>query len=214
MSIINKNWEKGFFSLKIIQIKGAFVLLMLKRIVVILCIPVVAMLSSCSQEEKKMGWEGVWKRTVMVPRNIQGRCVEETLSLYNREWKLTAVVHATYACNQPFVEMIYAGTFTKVKIRRDTDDRDIRLQVQDIHLVAMSDIGKAGKVALSDTTVENLSDKYVPEKYRTFEHFLYLSRNGQTMESKLYPPVQQMAIPLYPAKKRPEPYRKVTDLVK
>lgn len=181
--------------------------------ILLLVIVLSAALSGCGGDEvKALAWEGNWKRTVLVPAGVEGRCVDEILELHNREWKLTAVIHSTYECHQPFLEMVFEGVVDQVKVQRDTHDRVARLQVSDIRMVGMSDIGNSGKVALSGSMVEVMSEKYVPEKFRFFEQVIRVSDDGSVMDSSFFPAVQEMAIPLYPEEEEPVPYHRVVDM--
>lgn len=167
------------------------------------------LLGSCGHDEAAARWDGQWQRTVLVPKDVQGRCVDETLTISNKRWQLDTVVHATFECNQPFLEIAYEGEIPEVRIKRGSDDRDVRLQVSDIHLVAMFDIGKTGKNAVSGSMIDTLSEKYVPEKYQAYEQEIYLSTDGNSMESTVYHPVLDLAIPLYPDDAKAAAYQRV-----
>lgn len=156
-----------------------------------------------------MAWDGKWQRTITVPKDIQGRCVDETLTIHDKDWHLKIVVHATFECMQPFLELGYAGNIQEIKIKRDTDDKDIRFQVSKIHLVEMADVSGTKRTPLSESTVEELSVKYVPLKYQFFEQKSYLSADGNSLQSVVYRPVLDLAIPLYPEGTLAEDYQRI-----
>jgi hypothetical protein len=167
------------------------------------------LLTSCEKDEIDASWDGQWQRTIKVPENIQGRCVDETLTIEEKIWHLNAIVHSTFECNQPFLELSYEGLIQEIKIKRETNDRDVRFQVSDIHLAAMFDIGDSGKKALSESMIKTLSDKYVPKEHQFFEHKVYLSKDGNSMKSYAFKPLLDLAIPLYPENRPMASYRRV-----
>jgi hypothetical protein len=167
------------------------------------------LLTACAKEEAPMAWDGQWQRTITVPKDIQGRCVDETLTIHNKDWHLKVIVHSTFNCDQPFLELGYAGSIQEIKIKRNTDDRDIRLQVSKIHLAEMADVAGETRTPLSPSTVEKLSEKYVPAKYQFFEQKAYLSEDNKSLDSAIYQPVIELAIPLYPEGTKPARYERV-----
>lgn len=166
------------------------------------------LLAACKSEETNLVWDGEWERTIHVPEGLQGRCVSERLTLEGKSWMLLAIVHSTYECNQPFLELLYEGTLKEVKIKRNSDDRDIRFQVHDIHLAGMVDVAGSSRAALSESAVENLSSKYVPEKFQFFEQKSYLEAGEMEMNSDIYKPVIDFAIPGYPEPVQPLNYKR------
>lgn len=166
------------------------------------------LLAACGKDVPST-WDGQWQRTINVPKDIQGRCVDETLSIDSKEWNLKIVVHSTFKCDQPFLEFAYAGSIKEVKIKRGTEDKDIRLQVSKIHLVEMVDVSNTRRTPLSKSTVAGLSEKYVPEKHQFFEQKLLLSEDGKSMESVVFQPVLDVAIPLYPEGTKTSSYRRI-----
>jgi hypothetical protein len=167
------------------------------------------LLTACAKDEAPMAWDGKWQRTITVPKDIQGRCVDETLTIHDKEWFLKIVVHATFECGQPFLELGYAGNIQEIKIKRNTDDKDIRLQVSQIHLAEMADVSGKVRTPLSKSTVAGLSEKYVPLKYQFFEQKVYLSADGKSLQSDVYRPVVDLAIPLYPEGTKVSSYQRV-----
>ncbi len=171
-------------------------------------------LTACEKVEAPMAWDGQWQRTISVPNDIQGRCVDEVLSIHDKDWHLKIIVHSTFKCDQPFLELAYAGNIQEVQIKRNTEDKDIRLQVSKIHLVEMADLSGKVRTPLTKSTVAGLSKKYVPRKYEFFEQNTYLSEDGETMQSLIYQPVIDLAMPEYPEGSIPESYQRVNKALK
>lgn len=160
----------------------------------------ISVLSGCGQTDMELFWDGQWSRTITVPKKVQGRCFEERLTILGKQWQLDARVHSTFACDQPFLELTYKGTLDEVVIKRNTDDRDVRFQVKDLHLSAMVDVAGDQRDALSEAAVKKLSEKYVPEAFQTFEQKVWFNKNKTTMRSNIYQPILDLAIPAYPKK--------------
>lgn len=166
------------------------------------------LLSACAKQRVDLFWDGQWTRTVTVPKRVQGRCFEETLTIHGKHWQLFAVVHSTFACDQPFLELTYEGTLDEVQIRRNTDDRDVRFLVKDIHLAAMADIAGSQRDELSEGAVEKLSEKYVPAEFQRFEQQAWFDAKHNTMRSNLFRPILDLATPAYPNKDKQLVYKR------
>src|SRR5690606_8648782 len=98
------------------------------------------MLSACSREEVARHWEGQWQRTIHVPRGIQGRCVDEELTIDKKMWRLKATIYPTFQCSQAYLELTYSGNLEQVEIKKGTDKRQMVLVVERINLTEMVDI--------------------------------------------------------------------------
>lgn len=164
------------------------------------------LLSSCGSEHELSHWEGEWHRRVEVPKGIQGRCIDETLSIHKKQWSLIAVIHSSYDCNQPFLELGYKGLLEEVAIKKNSDNRQLRLTVNHVHLNSMADLGASGKRALSESAVATLSSKYVKVQDQVFMQQVELSEDHQTMQSNVYQSLLDVAVPLYPADAIPAAY--------
>lgn len=155
------------------------------------------------------GWEGVWERTIHVPKGLQGRCVNEVLTISGKEWHLQAIVHSTFECNQPFLEIFYKGSLDEVKIKKESNDSDLRFQIHDIHLAGIIDVAGSDRAALSESAVRNLSEKYVPQNHQFFEQKSYMSKDNMVMTADVYQPVLDFAIPGYAGPSRQADYKKI-----
>lgn len=175
----------------------------------VLAVNVCLLLAACHTEHAPLVWDGEWQRTIYVPKGTQGRCVNEILTIKGKVWFLTAIVHSTFECNQPFLELSYEGSIKEVKIKKDTDDRDIRLQIEGIHLAGIVDVAGSDRAVLSASAVKNLSEKYVPKTAQFFEQKSYLSKDAAVMKSDIFKPVLDFAIPGYPAPARQINYKRV-----
>ena len=166
------------------------------------------MLGACSEEDVEPHWDGQWQRTVKVPKNVQGRCFEEKLTVNDKQWRLNVIVHSTFICNQVFLELAYEGTIREIKIKRETDDRGVRMQIYDIHLVEMIDVAGDHRDALTPNAVKLMSQKYVGEKHAFYEQHVNINQSGTKMKSGIYPPVLDVAIPEHPWKEQKTWYKR------
>jgi hypothetical protein len=176
---------------------------LLKKIAVLaLSIGILTGLSACGSEEIEPFWQGTYKRTVNVPKGLQGRCYEETLSIDGKTWHLQAVLHATYSCDIPYLELAYQGVLQEVRIKRDSDNKKLELIIEDIHLVAMVDLAEGKRQALRDSVLEKLSEKYVSEEYENYQQLVEFSADNKVMQSNYFSPLLTMAIPSLTQMKR------------
>ena len=165
-----------------------------------LCILIVSLcvyLAACKAEDAQLVWDGQWERTIHVPKGVQGRCIDEVLTIDEKTWYLMAIVHSTFECNQPFLELSYEGSLKEVKIKKGTKDKDVRFQVSEIHLAGMVDVAGSDRAVLSESAVESLSEKYVPAEFQFFEQKSYFSHEDTVMKADIYRPVIDFAIPAY-----------------
>ena len=149
----------------------------------------------CEGEVASSHWEGQWERRVNVPSGQPGRCYDEVLEIDRRKWSVTATIHSTYECNQPFLELGFAGHIDEVLIRNGTDERDVTLVISDIHMTSMADITSSQRESLSNSSVQRLSDKYVPQKWQAFQQQLKFDGEYKTMSAPLFQPATAVAIP-------------------
>lgn len=162
----------------------------------ILCLTsLLLLLTGCKDAEVEPYWEGVWERRVFVPEQLQGRCYDEVLSINKRRWELTAIIHSTYECDQPFLELGFEGSLDEVQIKRNRDHRDVTLIISDIYLASMTNVTAGARTDLSMEAVERLSDKYVPEQWQSFEQKLRFDKRKRLMSSVLFAPVVAVAVP-------------------
>lgn len=154
--------------------------------------------AGCRTEPQSFPWDGQWQRTIHVPQGAQGRCVDELLQINGRHWQLRATVHSTFECNQPFLEVVYAGDLQQVQIRRGTDDRELLLQVTDIQLRELVDIAGKERTVLSGTALRSLSSRYIPADKRNFIQQVWRSADGSQMHSTVFAPVLALSIAQHP----------------
>lgn len=162
----------------------------------LLCI----LLSACQSEHTPRQWEGQWHRTITVPKGVQGRCVEEYLSIHKKVWQLRAVLYPTFRCSQPFLELVYAGTLQQVEIKKNTDHRQLSLFVDAVNLKEIADITEGERYVIGAAALKNMAEEYVPAGYTSFRQRVSLSKDNQRMESNFYIPLLNIAIADYPNK--------------
>lgn len=168
------------------------------------------LLAACTPEQEQvLAWEGRWERTIHVPKGFQGRCVNEILIISGKEWHLQAIVHSTFECNQPFLEIFYDGDLNEVKIRRGTGDLDLILEVTGIHLAGIVDVAGSRRSSLSEDAVKSLSAKYVPQSHESFSQKSLLASGGASMNAGIFPPVVEVAIPGYSGSAMQVEYKKI-----
>ncbi|NRB42404.1 MAG: hypothetical protein HRU20_28700 [Pseudomonadales bacterium] len=151
--------------------------------------------SACQKATVISHWDGHWERRVNVPKGQPGRCYDETLNIVKRQWVLTAVIHSTYECNYPFLELGFSGEIDEVLIKKHSDDNNVTLMIKDIHLISMVDITAKTRVVLSEQAVDSLTNRYVPEKWQSFNQSLVFNKNRSTMASSVFQPAASVAIP-------------------
>jgi len=168
----------------------------------------ILLLAACDSRPPLSHWDGKWERRISVPKGVQGRCIDERLTVEKKSWTLIAVVHSSYDCNQPFLELGYQGVLREVAIKKDTGDNELFLNVTKIQLVSLADLGVNGRRPLSPKSVEALSAKYVPESNQAFQQHLQFSSDRLSMASNIFQPLLGVAIPTYPDSATPAAYSK------
>lgn len=168
------------------------------RVIKLLIFLLLPGLIACQNNDYELFWDGQWKRRIMVPEGVQGRCFDEVLSIDKKIWQLTAVIHSTYECDQPFLELAFEGLLEEVLVKKGSDDSQITFHVEAIHLTQMIDLSASLRTPLSKESVERLSLKYVPEKWQSFHQQVFFSKDKQRMSSALFLPSLMVATPNYP----------------
>lgn len=156
-----------------------------------------AVLSACSGNnsdsiKSSMAWEGHWQRTLPVPGR-QGRCIDEHLFIDRKQWQLRAIVHSTFECNQPFLEVLYDGVLETVAIKRNSDDRQMTFTVTDIHLAELVDVAGDDRAVLKGSAIKSLSGRYVPSNSQRFSQQVLIGKDNNSLRSNVYPPVLELS---------------------
>lgn len=157
-----------------------------------------------------LAWDGQWQRTLHVPTGSQGRCVDEVLTINKKQWHLRAIVHSTYECNQPFLEILYDGVLQQVAIKRGTQDRVMTFSIDNIHLAELVDVAGTDRAVLKGEALKSLSGQYVPSGYQFFEQSVQLGDDKQSMQSNVFKPVLTLLSPDENGKISPVAYRRIT----
>lgn len=153
-------------------------------------------LTGCSEKEPVDAiWQGQWQRTVKVPKNVQGRCYDEYLGINGKRWQLKAVLHATYECDSPYLELHYQGDLQQVLIKRNQKDNAMTLVVDDISLVGVTDLSTDVSRVLSAKSVKTLEQQYLPVSERSMQQKVSFSADKNTMQSSYLQPLLMLAIP-------------------
>lgn len=158
------------------------------------------MLSACDVEHTPRQWEGQWHRTITVPQGVQGRCVEEHLSIDKKRWQLRAILYPTFRCSQAFLELVYAGTLEQVEIKKNSNSKQLSLFVEAVNLIEMADITETERYVISGPALKNMAAQYVPSGYTSFRQSVLLSEDNNQMLSNMYIPLLNIAIAEYPNK--------------
>ena len=164
-------------------------------------------LSAC-KSDLPIFWNGEWTRTISVPENMAGRCFTEILTIQDKKWQLRGIVHSTYLCNQPFLELVFEGALNEVKIKKGTNNQQMAFLVDDIHLTQMIDVANSHRDALNSASVAKMSKKYVTEKNKHFDQAVAFDSQHTLMHANIYPALLDVAIPDYPANMPPLDYRR------
>ena len=122
---------------------------------------VLILLGGCDKEGKARPWDGDWTRRIDVPVGINGRCIDETLHIDRGLWQLKAVVHATYSCSAPTLELVYEGVLSKVVITRETPTLDANITIDTLKLAKVANISRGQYDYLGASGVEQLADIYL-----------------------------------------------------
>ena len=162
-----------------------------RRLIVsgILAVSVFA-LGGCGRDEKAQPWDGDWTRRVEVPSNVAGRCIDETLHIDRGFWRLKAIVHATYSCTAPTLELVYEGVLGKVTITRNTPTLDADITVDTLTLAKVANISRGEHDYLGKDGVEQLSEVYLG---KTVHAQMPISVAGETLAAPLFGPLWTVA---------------------
>jgi len=147
-------------------------------------------LASCSHDEKAQPWDGDWTRRVEVPGGIAGRCVDESLHIDRGLWRLKAIVHATYSCNAPTLELVYEGVLGKVVITRETPTLDANITIDTLKLTKVANISRGQRDYLGKSGVQQLADIYLG---KTAQVQMPISVAGETLATPLFGPLRTVA---------------------
>lgn len=164
----------------------------------VIALMMLLLLTACSGDEVERLWEGQWQRTINVPRGIQGRCVDEELTVNKKSWQLKATIYPTFQCSQAYLELTYRGSLEQVEIKNGSDNRQLVLVVEQINLVEMVDISGEERSVLKGAALRALDEQYVPQSHRSFRQKVVLGADAQSLRSDIYWPLLQLAISEYP----------------
>ncbi|CAA0111308.1 Uncharacterised protein [BD1-7 clade bacterium] len=189
------------------DIDGRFSMLGIRKAIQAFVFGCTMLLSGCGGE-KSWFWDGDWERRVSPPKHVQGRCIDEKLTLENNIWRLTVVMHSTYACNQPFLELTFEGDIDEARIRKDSDDRRITFVISDIHLSGLVDIAGDERYLVSSSAVSGMSEKYVNKDNENIEFPVFFDQGKALMLAPVYQPVLDLAVPNHPDKSARHRYKR------
>ena len=149
-----------------------------------------ALLDDCGHEEQSQPWDGDWTRRVEVPSGVAGRCIDESLHIDRGLWRLKAVVHATYSCNAPTLELVYEGVLGKVVITRQTPTLDANITVDTLKLAKVANISRGQRDYLGKSGVQQLADIYLG---KTVQVQMPISVVGETLATPTFGPLWVVA---------------------
>lgn len=159
-------------------------------------ISAVFLFTACNKKEPVDAvWQGQWQRTVHVPKNVQGRCFDEYLSIKGKQWQLKAVLHATYECDSPYLELSYQGVLQQVLIKRASKTDAMTLVVEDISLVGVTDLSTTTSRVLSARSVKTMEQEYLPKGERNMQQKVSFNADKNKMQSSYLQPLLLLAIP-------------------
>lgn len=150
----------------------------------------VLVLGGCGGDEQSQPWDGNWVRRIEVPKGVAGRCVDETLHIDRGFWQLKAVVHATYHCNLPTLELVYEGVLGRVIITRKTPTLDANITVDTLKLAQVANISRGEYDYLGSNGVDQLADVYLGS---TAQALMPISVAGDTLATPLFGPLWAVA---------------------
>lgn len=153
---------------------------------------IVVLLLGC-EKKSITPFDGNWSRTIKVPKTVQGRCFEEALTIEDDSWNLIVVLHSSFLCNQPTLELHYHGEI--VSATKDSDNW--KLAIEDIEIVSVVNITGMEKVMLPSSGVKKFHKKYVEGVGDTFSQTLHLAKPNLLM-ANLYPVALKMGIEEHP----------------
>lgn len=153
------------------------------------------MQASCAEKQTvDPRLQGSWSQRIMVPENQQGRCVDETISFDKTSWRSDVIVHATFACDQPYYAVSFKGQVSlpdaDTQNKNGIDDPVSALasfMVSDIEVVSIANIHDGNYDYLSDDGVENLSPGLLADQYKAFVFSPVLEQHG--LDLTVFPPV-------------------------
>lgn len=152
-------------------------------------------MTACNTDEIDPFWQGTWVRTVTVPKDVSGRCYEERLVLEGKRWFLHAVLHATDSCSNPYLELSYQGVLDEIQIQRNSADKKLTMQIENIELISMVDVAGSHRQVVPQGAIAAISKKYVPEEFQIFSQYVEFSDDNQQMHADYFNPLLTLAIP-------------------
>jgi len=147
-------------------------------------------LVGCGHDEKSQPWDGDWTRRVEVPSGVAGRCIDESLHIDRGLWRLKAIVHATYGCTAPTLELVYEGVLGKVSITRQTPTLDADITVDTLKLAKVANISRGQRDYLGKKGVQQLADIYLG---KTTQAQMPISVAGETLAAPIFAPLWAVA---------------------
>ncbi len=174
----------------------------------LISVMLVLLLVACQNDKVESVWEGQWQRTLTVPKNIQGRCVEEELFIYKKIWRSKVTLYPTFQCADPFLELVYEGVLYQVAIKKH-NAQQIALHVRDITLAEMTDILGEERTTLKGPALKKLSSHAVVEQNKNYVQEVFLDKQKDLLQSSVYPPLLSLVSEQYPKKDVRLMYRRV-----
>jgi len=139
-------------------------------------------LAGCGHDEKSQPWDGDWTRRVEVPSGVAGRCIDESLHIDRGLWRLKAIIHATYSCTAPTLELVYEGVLGKVSITRQTPTLDANITVDTLKLAKVANISRGQRDYLGKKGVQQTAQAQMP-----------ISVAGETLAAPIFAPLWAVA---------------------
>lgn len=146
--------------------------------------------AGCGKQQSAQPWDGDWQRRIEVPAGVNGRCIDETLHIDRGFWRLTAVVHSTFRCNMPTLELQYEGVLGKVVVKRATPTLDAAIIVDTLKLARVANVSRGEFDYLSAGSVAQLAEVYLGNTEQTT---MTISVAGDTLATPLFEPLWSVA---------------------
>ncbi|MCY4043942.1 MAG: hypothetical protein OXE99_02545 [Cellvibrionales bacterium] len=145
-------------------------------------------------------FDGQWSRIIDVPKNTQGRCFEEVLSIRDELWQLSVILHSSFLCNQPTLEIHYQGEITQSSHQNNR----WTLVIEAIEITSVKNITGSEKVDLPNHGIKRFHEKYVEGQGEIFNQMIeQVSPN--VLSANIYPVALTMGI-----EKHPKPDMQIT----
>ncbi len=153
--------------------------------------------------------DGQWHRWVKVPSAEQGRCYEETLTIHDDDWTLTFLMHTSFLCNQPTLEIVFEGDVEDVT-PSSSSTLPWYLYIEEIAIARVTNITNNERQTLKNKDFTRFDKQFITLANRRFVQKLWVKKEA-LMVANLYSAAQAIASPDASFKPRLSAYEKQKD---